>query len=97
MTTIETLDGMIDLDASEELLFDVEDALSFWYRYGRHPYRSLGGIPTFMITPSDFRYVDSPRFWRFTREQTEAMLKVLWPADADKVLARLAQLAPDDD
>ncbi|WP_449408723.1 hypothetical protein [Microbacterium maritypicum] len=28
-----------------------------------------------MITSSDFRYVDSPRFWRFTFEQTEDLLQ----------------------
>ncbi|MDQ0648646.1 hypothetical protein QFZ53_002842 [Microbacterium natoriense] len=95
MTMIETMDGRIDLDASEELLFDVEDALSFWYRYGRHPYRSLGGMPRFMITRSDFRYAVSPRFWRFTLEQTETMLKVLWPKEADDVLKRLAELEPE--
>ena len=42
--TFESLDGPVDLEASGDLRFDIEDALSFWYRYGRHSYRSLGGL-----------------------------------------------------
>ncbi|MFJ4174689.1 hypothetical protein [Microbacterium sp. NPDC089696] len=93
MPTFQSLDGPVDLEASDELRFDIEDALSFWYRYGRHPYRSLGGMPKFMITSADFRYIDSPRFWRFTFDQTEDLVRRLWPADGAEGLAHLQRIS----
>lgn len=91
MLTVETLDGPIELEASDALFLDIHDALSFHYAYGRHPYRSLGGIRTFMITTDDFRYVDSPRWWRFTLEQTKTMFVALWPEEGHEVLARFGR------
>lgn len=93
MPTFERLDGPVELEATDDLRFDIEDALSFWYRHGRHPYRSLGGISKFIITSADFRYVDSPRFWRFTFEQTEDLVKRLWPADGEEGLALLRRIS----
>lgn len=89
MTSVETLDGPLDLTASDKLLRDVDEALGFWYAYGRHPYRSLSGFRRFMITTTDFRYVDSPRFWRFTLEQTEDLLRFVWPDEGPEILSRL--------
>lgn len=94
MTSIETLDGTIELTPTVDLFDDVEAALSFWYAYRRHPYRSLGGIRDFMITGSDFRYVDSPQFWRFTLDQTETMVFTLWPDEGPALLARLRRDYP---
>lgn len=91
VATIETLDGPLDVDASDKLLTEVENALGFWYAYGRHPYRSLSGMPRFMITTSDFRYVRGSQFWRFTLEQAEAMLRELWPDEAAEILKILGQ------
>ena len=85
----------MDVDPADKLLMEVENALPFWYAYGRHPYRSLGGMPKFMITTSDFRYLKGVEFWRFTREQAEEMLRVLWPYEAADVFRRLAQARGD--
>ncbi|MFJ4044354.1 hypothetical protein ACIPV2_01265 [Microbacterium sp. NPDC089987] len=68
---------------------EVENALAFWYFYGRHPHRALSGMLQFMIKASDFRYVDRGSYWRFTREQTEDMLRTLWAGEADDVLRRM--------
>lgn len=47
-----------------------------------------------MITTVDFRYVDGPRFWRFTREQTEVMFIVLFPDEAPRILERFERDYP---
>lgn len=95
MRTFETLDGSIELVATEALFEEIEESLAFWYAYRRHPYRALGGFRRFMITTDDFRYVDGPRFWRFTREQTEVMPRVLFPGDAPRILVRFERDYPD--
>ena len=89
---LRALGGPVGIEASDELRFDIEDALSFWYRYGRHPHRSLGRMPKFMTTSSDFRFVDSRRFWQFTFEQTDDLARFLWPADGAEGLAQLGCL-----
>lgn len=91
MPSIETLDGPLDLVATDDLLYDVQSALSFWYAHGRHPYRALSGMKKFIITTDDFRYVESPRFWRVTREQAEDMLHTLWPEEAAGIMRLLHQ------
>lgn len=88
MRTFETLDGSIELVATEALFEEIEESLAFWYACRRHPYRALGGFRRFMIATVDFRYVDGPRLWRFTREQTEVMFRVLFPDEAPRVLER---------
>ncbi|MFF7291677.1 YitT family protein [Microbacterium sp. NPDC008134] len=91
------MDGELTLSASDDLLYDIQNALSFWYACGRHPHRSLGGVQQFMITTADFRYVNGARFWRFTREQTDDMLHARWPGEAAGILNLLAQTRPTTD
>lgn len=89
MITVVSIDGSLELQPSPGLLDDIEQALSFWYAYGRHPYRSLGGHHRFMITRDDFRFVDGSRFWRFDESQSKALLHALFPDDAAQVMRRL--------
>jgi hypothetical protein len=92
MVSVESLDGRISIGATEPLVREVRDALTFWYAYRRYPARSLGGIHDFVITPDDFRYIEGGRFWRFTLEQTEGMLRTLWPAGAEDWIVRTRRL-----
>ncbi len=91
MERVDTLDGPLDVIASDRLLREVEEALSFLYAYGRHPYRSLGGFKTFVLTTSDFRFIEDGRYWRLTLDQTQDMLKKIWPDESGAVMARLEQ------
>ncbi|MDQ1174995.1 hypothetical protein QE430_003302 [Microbacterium testaceum] len=89
MTTVVSMDGPLKLEPSPGLLDDIEQPLSVWHAYGRHPYRSLGGHHRFMITRDDFRFVDGSRFWRFDESQTEVLLHTSFPDDAVHVMRRL--------
>lgn len=41
-------------------------------------------------------YVDDGRFWRFTRQQTEDVLRALWPDEAADILRLLGQIRVRD-